>query len=199
MEKDYSKLTKNQLAELLKKDVKIANQRIKRLEKAGYTDNNAYRYLTNHNLSGVKHSKTGHITFSSATKNLKRNELLKRYNTVNKFLEAKTSTIKGIKSAYKKSYETLKSKPIKGLEKLTFNQYISIMESEALESFKSNFGSSQLVNLLNISRKDNINDIVNLINNSVGKTLIDIEAEIEDLQNNISDFQQIDYGEDIFD
>ena len=72
------------------------------------------------------------------------------------------------------------------------------MESEALESFKSNFGSSQLVNLLNIARKDNINDIVNIINNSVGKTLMDVESEIEDLQNNISDFQQIDYGEDIF-
>ena len=183
-----SKLKKSELIDLITKNVAKANKRLRNIEKNNLTTaSNAYRYLQD---------KQGRNRFSTkGLKSLNRNELLKYYTTIDNFLSAKTSSVRGVKRAYHKSYNTIKSKY--NLKNLSFESYASILESESLESFKSNFGSNQLITLLRIANKNNVDDIVNIIENSYGKTLKELDSDIDRIPNK-NDWTPVEYDEDIF-
>lgn len=183
-----SKLKKSELIDVIKRNVAKANKRLLNIEKNNLTTaSNAYRYLQD---------KQGRTRFSTkGLKSLKRNELLKYYTTIDNFLSAKTSSVRGIKSAYRKSYNTIKSKY--KLKNLSFETYASILETESIESFKSNYGSNQLVTMLGIANKNNVDDIVNIIENSYGKTLKELDSDIDRIPNK-NDWTPVEYNEDIF-
>lgn len=183
-----SKLKKAELLDLITKNVAKVNKRLRNIEKNNLTtSSNAYKYVQD------KYNKTRFST--RGLKSLKRNELLKYYSDIDKFLSAKTSSVRGIKGAYRKSYNTIKSKY--KLKNLSFESYTSILESESIESFKSNYGSNQLVAMLGISNKNNVDDIVNLIENSYGKTLKELDSEIDRIPDK-NDWIPVENNKDMF-
>lgn len=76
---------------VLPKLSKIANQRLRTLEKAGFTDY-AYRYAKQLNPFSKK------VRFSESMKKMNANAVNRQLQYLEKFLNAKTSTLSGLKS-----------------------------------------------------------------------------------------------------
>ena len=90
--------------------VKRANQRFRQLERSNMTYSSAYKYMLNQLKSGRKYLTTdskGRIKFRTDTVKLKKesassfNALVKN---VEEFLNANTSTVKGVKNQYIKGF-----------------------------------------------------------------------------------------------
>lgn len=167
--------------QLLEKEYKSlitkANRRLTQLEKSGKTlSSKAYKHIQTdafYNLKGVKNV-NGKPRFRYQ-KDLTINQLRSRYTEVEKFLNAKTSTVRGINKAYKKGFETFKRKYKENYGvsfKLTYDEYIQAVEK--LSDTSSEFyGSDQNLYLISESAAP-INEIVEEINNLNGKAVNDL-------------------------
>ena len=94
--------------------VKRANQRFRQLEKSNLTYSSAYKYMLNQLKAGRQYLTTdskGRIKFRTDVSRLKKqnvtsfNALVKNVET---FLNANTSTVKGVKNQYAKAFESFK-------------------------------------------------------------------------------------------
>lgn len=174
------------LKTMARERVRRANARLRNLEKRDLTSSNAYRYVNEKyggRFSGRNIGKMSH------------NELVHLVTELNKFLSAKTSTVRGIKKAYSKSYNTLVEKY--NLSNLTYENFVGIMENESIESFKSRYGSSQMIRMLGISNNKNIDSIKNVIEKSYGKSLIELDEDINTIPDK-SEWQPINENEEYF-
>ena len=183
---NVSGYSSNILRTMARERIRRANTRLRNLEKRDLTSSNAYRYV-DENFGG---------RFSARGVNkMTHNELVHLVTELTKFLNAKTSTVRGVKRAYSKSYNTLVKKY--NLSNLSFENFVSIMENESIESFKSRYGSSQLVRMLGISNDKNIDSIKNVIEKSYGKSLIELDEDINTIPDK-SEWQPIDENEEYF-
>ena len=118
----YNKMNVTQLARERRKLAKRANQRMVRLERAGF-DKFAYKkaqaYLYGMNRNRFRESRKATDIYHE------RRELAQ----LERFLSSTSSTPSGLKKKYKNAYETLKSNF--DLKNLTFSDYIEVLESEA--------------------------------------------------------------------
>lgn len=150
----FSKYTDSVLDTMIKERTRKANERIKGLERTTsknlnsdiYKNANAYRWLERNvdKESGLKRTDSGGIRFSSSTKKLTRQQKLEQLEMVDKFLSAKTSTVKGIEGAYKKAYKSFTSANPDISNNISYSEYINMMEANTLETFKKNFYSAFL-------------------------------------------------------
>lgn len=150
----FSKYADSVLDTMIKERTRKANERIKGLERSSskelnsdiYKNANAYRWLERNvdKESGLKRTDAGGIRFSSATKKLTRQQKLEQLEMVDKFLSAKTSTVRGIEGAYKKAYKSFTSANPDISKNISYSEYINMMEANTLETFKKNFYSSFL-------------------------------------------------------
>ena len=148
----YGKYADSVLDTMIKERTRKANERIKGLERTSskelnsdiYKNANAYRWLERNvdKESGLKRTDSGGIRFSSATKKLTRQEKLKQLEMVDKFLNAKTSTVRGIEGAYRKAYKSFTSANPDITKNISYSEYINMMEANTLETFKKNFYSA---------------------------------------------------------
>ena len=95
--------------------VKRANQRFRQLEKSNMTYSSAYKYMINQLKADRKYLTTdnkGRIKFRTDTSKLKK-ESASSFNAlvrnVEEFLNANTSTVKGVKNQYIKGFETFRN------------------------------------------------------------------------------------------
>ena len=150
----FSKYADSVLDTMIKERTRKANDRIKGLERTKskklnseiYKNANAYRWLERNvdKESSLTRTDSGGIRFSSATKKLTRRQKIERLEMVDKFLSAKTSTVRGIEKAYRKAYKTFTSANPDITENISYSEYINMMEANTLETFKKNFYSAFL-------------------------------------------------------
>lgn len=168
-----SKLNKKELSKLTVQLGSAANKRIKRIEQKN-ENSPAYESIIK---SGGK--------ISAANKNI--NQLRSEFARAKKFLEAKTSSLTGIK-AFRSDIE--KRLDVK-FEADIFNKMIKTYNrlSELNENFLKKFGSNQIQELLydKISENPNITDDevtqfgIELINNFYEESEATITNQFEDL------------------
>ena len=165
---------------------KVANQRLVALENAGLETYPAYQYISSR-LSPDKTSisKSGHLKINIGVRGKSRNELLEIATIIQNFEKAKTSTVSGIRKVNKTIKQRTEQKT--GV-KFTEEQLGRFWSSMAVESFKSKFGSGQVVNLL---KKYGINEALDTIEESEMRgidSLFEIEEELKQRYNSTVDY-----------
>lgn len=170
------------LATMIKERGARANQRLRELEKQGLTNtSNAYRWLERNaaKYDVVRHTKRGDIRFSLKTEGLDKQKLASHLARIEGFLEAKTSGKAGINKAYKKAYQSYINNPANNAKGLSYNQYIDMMESNTLNSFKKQFYSAFKIIMSNVGRIGSAK--AKQVIESMPATEIDIKKSVEDI------------------
>ena len=129
---------------------KTANQRLRRLSKSDVKyGSRAYRYLTEKlsNQSEYLTQKKGILQFKPLTRGyITQQELEHKLSIVSKFLDAKTSTIRGTKELYKKGYHTF----LNAHENvnISYDDWYSMVASQDFADSKQKFGSDQIISVV---------------------------------------------------
>lgn len=171
-------MTKTQIAKFTS-DIKRANQRLRELEKQGLTSSPSYRAIETFLIdkrSFVTVTKKGAVKFRTDLKKIQKDpdafrELQKN---VKKFLESKTSTTKGVKATYKKSYERYKEKTG---HNVSYNDFVSIWDNAITQHLLGSIGSTQIIKIYKESDSNGL---------TVEETNQIIEKYIENNEKNIS-------------
>lgn len=160
-------LSREELQESIRQMSKTANQRLRQLEKQGFTELNSYRKVLSNSqkMSIFDYTKKGEIKFSGKTKNKSYNQLEQEFSELQKFLTAKTSTISGIKKKYEKSTKTVNEKY--GVN-LTTQQIGELFESEIIRKTSDRFGSDKVLSIISRHNLSNLSsdDIIELFENA---------------------------------
>ena len=156
------KIGQKEQLQRLRNDIKRANQRLRQLEKSGYTNSPAYRYILNrafYNDPNISFTKNGEIKFNTNLRNLSPDQLDELKPLVKGFLSKKTSKVGGVKSMMSNIFsgynEKLKSI---GMDALDDKDFLYVWDSAQAKALKEMYGSDQanvLINKLNfMDRKD---------------------------------------------
>ena len=148
-------LNKEELQNAIRQMSKVANQRLRQLEKEGYTELNAYRKVKSNSLkmSIFDYTKKGELKFSGKVKSKTYNQLEQEFAELQRFLTAKTSTIKGIKEKYEKATKKVNEKYSVNL---TTQQIGELFESEIIQNCSNRFGSDKVLTIIS---RYNISDL----------------------------------------
>ena len=161
--RELNNLTAKQLAGYIANYGKTVNTRLSALERKGYVESSvAFRYITEkdpHRGEFVTKSKSGYTKISLKTRGLTRNQLLAKATTIQSFLNAKTSTISGIKKAYDKSLNTFNERKN---TKLSAAEYKDLVTHDKWKDASKKFGSDQI---LAIVRKYSIDKAMEILDN----------------------------------
>ena len=161
--RELNKLTSKQLSEYIANYGKTVNTRLSTLERKGYAESSvAFRYITEkdpHRGEFVTKSKSGYTKISLKTRGLTRNQLLAKATTIQGFLNAKTSTISGIKKAYDKSLNTFNER---NNAKLSAAEYKDLVTHDKWKDASKKFGSDQI---LAIVRKYSVDKSMEILDN----------------------------------
>ena len=151
--KKFNQMTKDELKNYYKKIATIANERARRLEEKDlYRSSNAYNWLERHvydnkNTKIYVKDKQGRPKFNTNISIMSFQELKSASAEASKFIEAKTSTVSGIKEMYLKGYNTYKQKYMNNSNYLTFEEYSEFWKSGLVQNYSKIFGSDQVVRL----------------------------------------------------
>lgn len=148
-------LSKEELEQSIRQMSKVANQRLRQLEKQGFTELNAYRKVLSNSqkMTIFDYTKKGEIKFSGATKNKTYNQLEQEFSELQKFLTAKTSTVSGIKQKYEKATKKVNEEYSVNL---TTQQIGELFESEIIQNSSNRFGSDKVLTIIS---RYNISDL----------------------------------------
>ena len=165
---------------------KVVNQRLVALENAGLETYPAYQYISSRLSDDMTTlSRSGHLKLKIGVRNKSRNELLEIATIIDNFEKAKTSTIKGIRLVNKDIKK--KTEERTGV-KFTDEQFGKFWSNMAIDSFKSKFGSGQVVNLL---KKYGFNEALDIIEKSELRgidSLFEIEEELKQRYDSTVDY-----------
>lgn len=159
-------MTKSAMQNLLRDYTRRANRRLRDMERAGISSSsNAYRYVERLAYDREKDttttlSETGKIKFRTDIKNMSEKELKKQLAILETFLTSKTSTIGGINRKYKKAYETFKNNVTSNI---SFDDYISMYDYEALLEYQKMYGSQAMDELVIKNGIDKAVEIANIV------------------------------------
>lgn len=124
---------------------KRANQRLRQLEKEGLDKSSlAYKYAEKKAFDDSKlftTTKKGEIKFTTKVAKLTKEEKMRLEKELTKFLEAKTSTVTGIKKATEKSRK--KYEQLVGRE-LSPEEYNQLFTDSAMKNLWDSYGSQQV-------------------------------------------------------
>ena len=138
-----------QLKDYIKTVGKAANERLRALERSGLQNSSAsYRFIKRQSRdadSALGYTKKGQMKFNVATRAVEVNELRHRAAMIEKFMNAKSSTVTGTKDIYKQSYDTFKKNHPDA--KITFNEFSEGMSNGLIAHFGEIYGSDMLVEL----------------------------------------------------
>lgn len=147
MAQDNTAQLRRKLAQL----TKTANQRLRQLEKSGYTGSSkAYQYVERLGFDGDKALTTtgkGELKFLTSFKGLSYPELKHLQAEVNRFLTARTSTVTGIKGIVegnKAQFEQITG------QKLTQQEYAELWIDTTAKLFKELYGSQELTRIVKV-------------------------------------------------
>ena len=164
--------------------VKRANQRFRQLEKSNMTYSSAYKYMINQLKAGRQYLTTdskGRIKFRTDVSRLKKenvtsfNALVKNVET---FLNANTSTVKGVKKQYEKAFKSFK-KSHNLNQDYTYEEFSELFQSSAIQQAMNIYGSDVVIdiyekNIYNLS----LNEIERILTANNGKPISNIEDNL---------------------
>lgn len=93
----------------------------------------------------ARRTKNGEIAFSSATKGKTRNQILEQASQINKFMEARTSTITGTRQQGEKAWETFQKNHPELAEKIGFQDFNEMFSSSLAKRFSEIYGSQEVI------------------------------------------------------
>ena len=165
---------------------KVVNQRLVALENAGLETYPAYQYISSRLSDDMTTlSRSGHLKLKIGVRGKSRNELLELASIIDNFEKAKTSTITGIRKVNKTIKQRTEQKT--GVH-FTEEQFGKFWSSMAVDSFKSKFGSGQVVNMV---KKYGIDEALDVIEKSELRgidSLFEIEEELQQRYNSSVDY-----------
>lgn len=147
---EYNQTLREETEVQLRSLAKRMNQRLRQLEQSGLTQaSKAYGRIElwayNQSKEFITTTKKGEIKFKTSTKNRTTRQLQAQVRQMEIFANASTSTVSGIKKAYKKSYESFKkSTGYSG----SFSQYSEMMSEDAITWAMRNYGSERVSTLI---------------------------------------------------
>ena len=151
--KEFNQMTKDELKTYYQKIATTANKRARALEEKDlYRASNAYNWLERHvydnkNTKIYVKDKQGRPKFNTNISKMSFQELKSASAEASKFIEAKTSTVSGIKEMYIKGYDTFRKNNMDGSNYLTFEEYSEFLKSGLIQNYSKIFGSDQAVRL----------------------------------------------------
>lgn len=163
-------LTEKELKAGIQSLAKVANQRLRQLEKSNKAPSSpAYKYIERlafdasktkatgaDKYSFIGETKWGEIKFNTATGKMSQSQLREEFSFLQRFLTAKTSTVTGVKKNIEKSYEkfreqyeeatgsTLGAGSIELWGDALFKHFSEIYGSDEAENFMQQIDSSNL-------------------------------------------------------
>ena len=158
IDSQFKDMTQRQLADYIHQMGKVANTRLRELEKTKYggiqKSSNAYRYVMAkakaERDSGEQKifsvTRSGDVKFMTATRNFDIRDLRERATQISRFLSARTSTVTGTKAVYEDAFKTWKA------EHTEFDvdqvEWAEIYSNAMLQNYKQQYGSDELEKLV---------------------------------------------------
>lgn len=153
--------TKKELTAQLRQLTKTANQRLRELEKTGYSSSSlAYSYVERLSFDSddaVSFTQKGQIKFTTAFSGMTIQQLSHELAKVNDFLNSRTSTRTGILAYTEQARETFTSKT--GVE-MTASEFAEFWTDSLVHDFERLYGSHEVVRLQQIHGVDGAMSII---------------------------------------
>lgn len=147
---DLLTATIDELRKTVRRAAKAANQRLVRLERAGYTSG-AYR-LAEKYLSGQ-----GRRRYSETVSKKTLPELRREYASLRQFISSKSSTVQGRKDTDRKRYETAVQRGFKG----SYDDFYLAVEKLYTERTEALYSSDVIYTSILTGTTDVIEEVVN--------------------------------------
>lgn len=171
---NLTELSNKRLIAYIQARGKTANQRLVLLEKSGLSNYPAYQYISSKISDKLTTtSASGSLKIDIKTRGLSRSELLEKAYVIQRFLEAKTSTVRGINRAFEKSKKKFEEQTGQTYSKKVYGDLWSASVTMFYENL---FGSQQIIRWV---KEMGVNETIATLSEAYEKgytTLIDIES-----------------------
>lgn len=159
----HRKIGQKEQQQRLRNDIKRANQRLRQIEKSGYMNSPAYRYILSKafykdpNISFTKH---GEIKFNTNLRNLSQAQMDELNSVVHGFLSKQTSTVSGVKAMMKNVFTGYNKKlQSLGMDEIEDKDFLYVWDSAQAKALKEMYGSEQanvLINKINFMDRHDV-------------------------------------------
>lgn len=199
------KLRKRELSQMASNLAKTANQRLRALEEKGLEKgSNAYRYIEKLHFDKDNATATdsqGRMKFNTDFRGLSYQEVQHRLSEIQRFLNAPTSKISGVKEKYYKGWLSYSKETNEktGGSKISFADFTDIMRNQKIKDSKAMFGSKLFVRV--IRHIDETGETVKQVLERI-KDLDVSDSDMYDLEDELTKempWQKSDDNEDITD
>lgn len=162
LNENVNTLTEKELKAGIQSLAKVANQRLRQLEKSNRaTSSPAYKYIERltfdtsktkgtgaDKYSFIGETKWGEIKFNTATTKMNQSQLRQEFSFLQRFLNTKTSTVTGVKKNIEKSYEKFKEQYEKTTGSSLGDGTIELWGDALFKHFSEIYGSDEAENLM---------------------------------------------------
>ena len=162
LNENVNSLTEKELKVGIQSLAKVANQRLRQLEKSNKaTSSPAYKYIErlafdasktkgtgSDKYSFIGETKWGEIKFNTATTKMNQSQLRQEFSFLQRFLNTKTSTVTGVKKNIEKGYEKFKEQYEKATGSTLGEGSIELWGDALFKHFSDIYGSDEAENLM---------------------------------------------------
>ena len=162
LNENVNNLTKKELKAGIQSLAKVANQRLRQLEKSNKaTSSPAYKYIERmafdasktkgtgaDKYSFIGETKWGEIKFNTATTKMNQSQLRQEFSFLQRFLNTKTSTVTGVKKNIEKGYEKFKEQYEKATGSTLGEGSIELWGDALFKHFSEIYGSDEAENFM---------------------------------------------------
>ena len=162
LNENVNSLTEKELKAGIQSLAKVANQRLRQLEKSNKAASSpAYKYIERlafdasktkgtgaDKYSFIGETKWGEIKFNTATTKMSQSQLRQEFSFLQRFLNAKTSTVRGVKKNIEKGYEKFKEQYEKATGSTLGEGTIELWGDALFKHFSEIYGSDEAENLM---------------------------------------------------
>ena len=162
LNENVNSLTEKELKAGIQSLAKVANQRLRQLEKSNKaTSSPAYKYIERlafdasktkgtgaDKYSFIGETKWGEIKFNTATTKMSQSQLRQEFSFLQRFLNTKTSTVSGVKKNIEKGYEKFKEQYEKATGSSLGEGMIELWGDSLFKHFSEIYGSDEAENLM---------------------------------------------------
>ena len=162
LNENVNSLTEKELKAGIQSLAKVANQRLRQLEKSNKAASSpAYKYIERlafdasktkgtgaDKYSFIGETKWGEIKFNTATTKMSQSQLRQEFSFLQRFLNTKTSTVSGVKKNIEKGYEKFKEQYEKATGSTLGEGTIELWGDALFKHFSEIYGSDEAENLM---------------------------------------------------
>lgn len=162
LNENVNSLTEKELKAGIQSLAKVANQRLRQLEKSNKaTSSPAYKYIERlafdasktkgtgaDKYSFIGETKWGEIKFNTATTKMNQSQLRQEFSFLQRFLTTKTSTVSGVKKNIEESLEKFKEQYEKATGSKIGKDAVDLWSDSLFKHFSEIYGSDEAENLM---------------------------------------------------